>query len=227
MTKKTDTSKTSKMWLPQVWWVPIIAALITVAGLIIMETIKKVPSPQPPTSTPLQKRQPLEKISFDYWDSPDMHGWEILDQPPLMYKHITDGFVGESLEISSYEGHAIDYRVNSPAAGFGNIIEYVIKPDHKTMVYTKIKVLSENNTTTKDIWLAFVPGAEKPKRIYDGDEWTVYITPQQLGGGWLLYQVDLKEVAKETIETDGWNLEKIIAFRLRGNLSIASITIYK
>lgn len=224
MTKKADNI--GKAWLPQVWWVPIVVVFLTVLGAVILERIKQDPPTQFPPSTPPVDKRLLEKISFDYWGCPDAHGWDILDQPQPVCKHISQGFVGEALEISSYEDKAMDYQV-SLATGFGTMIEYVIKPDRKTTVYAKIKALSGNNSASKDIWLAFVSGAEQPKRIYDGEEWTVYVVPEQLGGGWLKYQVDLKDVAQKTINTDGWNLEKILAFRLRGNLSIASITIHE
>jgi len=48
MLKKTNTSKTSIMWLPQVWWVPIIVALIGL-GVIVIPLIFKS-NQVPPTS---------------------------------------------------------------------------------------------------------------------------------------------------------------------------------
>jgi hypothetical protein len=57
MAKKADKPKTSKMWLSQVWWVPIVVALIGLGGVIIPLIMKQDDVPAPTTPTPLQTFQ--------------------------------------------------------------------------------------------------------------------------------------------------------------------------
>ncbi len=169
----------------------------------------------------------LEQINFDYWDSPELHGWNVVDPQPPNFTHITSGYIGKALQITSDEGYAMDYSVSS-TVGFGTVVEYVLKPDENTMVYTKINVLSQDGTVSKEKWFTFVPGTRKPTVHYDDrSEWTIFVNPEQLGNGWVIYRVNLEEISKDTIETDGWELEKILAIRLRNSMSIASISIYE
>jgi len=211
---------------PVIVLVSAIAALITMIAFIIRPSPPPPPSPTPTSSAILGNRQLIEKMSFDYADSPENHGWIILDYPLPTFNHISSGFVGETLEIKSYDGRAMDYQV-STAARFGTLIEYVVKLEEKTIIYAYVDVQSKNKSTSKGIWFAFLPGTEQPKRIYEGQEWTVYVTPEQLGGGWLLLRVDLKETVKDTVGTEGWSLGQLLKLRLRGNLCVAHISIYE
>ena len=172
------------------------------------------------------KRELIEKIAFDYSDSPEQHGWVILDQPPPIFRHISSGFVGNALEITSYDGRAMDFDVG-PAARFGTLIEFAVKLEEKAIVYAYVEVQSKNKSTSRDVWFAFLPGTKQPERIYEGQEWTVYVTPEQLGGEWLLLRIDLKETVMNTIGAEGWSLGQLMKFRLRGNLSVACISIYE
>ena len=51
MSKKTNTSKTGVMWLPQVWWVPIIVALIGLGVIVIPLIFKQDKSNQESSSS--------------------------------------------------------------------------------------------------------------------------------------------------------------------------------
>ncbi|WP_410964009.1 hypothetical protein, partial [Salmonella sp. SAL4448] len=86
-----------------------------------------------PTATP-HNRELIQKISFDYLNSPEEHGWAILDNPPPAFKHISSGFVGDALEITSFDRQALDFSV-SPATRFGTMIEFVVKLEEKAVVY--------------------------------------------------------------------------------------------
>lgn len=52
--RKTSKSSNNKiLWLPQVWWVPIIVAIIGLAGILISRqanTANETPTPQPSTT---------------------------------------------------------------------------------------------------------------------------------------------------------------------------------
>jgi hypothetical protein len=214
---------------------PVIVLVIVIAAVIAIivfitgaPNLRSLLSSTPTSSVIPRNRQLIEKMSFDYSDSPENHGWIILDQPQPTFNHISSGFVGEALEIKSYEGRAMDFPIGA-ASSFGTMVEYVVKLEGKAVVYTYVKVQSKDRAASKKVWFAFVPGTEKPKLVNypPEEEWTIYVTPEQLGGGWLSFQIDLEEIVKDTVGTDGWSLGQLQGLRLRSNLCVAHISIYK
>jgi hypothetical protein len=241
--KETESSKKSdggKHVEPKPGWRnwgdhPVIVSVIVMAALIAIivfftgaPNLRSLLSSTPTSSAIPRNRQLIEKMSFDYSDSPEDHGWIILDQPQPTFNHISSGFVGEALEIKSYEGRAMDFPIGA-ASSFGTMIEYAVKLEGKAVVYTYVKVQSKDGSTSRKVWFAFVPGTKKPEQVYapPEEEWTVYVRPEQLGGGWILFRIDLKETVMDTVGTEGWSLEQLQKFRLRGNLSVAQISIYE
>jgi hypothetical protein len=211
----------------------LIGVTAALLGIIVFLTgapdLRSLLFPTPTSFVIPRDRLLIEKLSFDYSDSPEDHGWIILDQPQPTYNHISSGFVGNALEIKSYEGRALDFPIGA-ASSFGTMIEYVAKFEGNAAVYTYVKVQSKDGSTSRKVWFAFVPGTKKPEQVYappEEEEWTVYVKPEQLGGGWLSFRIDLEKIVTDTVGTEGWRLEQLLKFRLRGNLGVASISIYE
>jgi hypothetical protein len=190
------------------------------------QTHQKIPDPiTPPTS---QNLTVLESITFNYKDSPGLHGWYIGDasEGGPKFNSQLDGYFGRIIEISTEKSYFMDISV-SQAAQFGTHLEFAAKYIAGGVVYSKISIKSKNGVAARDVWLAYVLGTNSPEPLGDGmDEWSVYLTPIRTNGTWPIYCVDLRNAVKQTFGKDGWDLNYIKAFRLRGNISLAHITVY-
>lgn len=175
--------------------------------------------------------QLLQRIGFDYQDSPTNHGWEISElrdetQPPSL-RPLHDGFVGRTLQIKATAEYAMDFYVN-PGSQIGNLVDYVAKLGSKAIVYSQVEVQSMDGSQSKNVWLKFLVGTASPQRFGDGaSEWILFVVPTRLESGWLLFQVDLSEAVKRTFGNDGWRFMHLMGFRLRGNMSLAYISVFE
>lgn len=179
------------------------------------------------------KRNSLQKIDFNYTDTPVNHKWSIgecNDPTQISFKSISDGYVGKALEIFSPVRYRLDYNVEQ-LASFGSRIEFEAKLDSKSYLLTRIRVQGKETSQSRDLWLTFCAGNEPPKRIDDGRTWyefMVPVIPKKIGNGWARFDIDLREKVQITGGVEaGWKFSSLQQIRLRGNMSIARIEIYE
>lgn len=206
-------------------WVVLVTAIF---GVLLGYLIGHTPIPS-------QSRRPgalIEKIDFEYRDSPLKHGWRLgeTDETQVTLKHISDGFVGNALEIRSNARYSLDYSLNA-ASRLGTFIEFVAKFEGEAHVYALTKVQSKDKSKTRNLWLSFTVGTQEPQRIDDGSEswyeYIVWIKPVRLEGNWLLFRIDLKDAVTRSAGREGWRFCELLALRLRGNQSLAYVSIYE
>jgi len=179
---------------------------------------------------PLQDKKVLGTIKFDYTDSPLNHGWTFIegDSQKVVFEGINDITVGKALKITTSEDnfYAIDYELQSLSRELGNFLEIVANyPDDKSSLYAYVGMINKNGDTING-WLKFKVGKEKalPSQNITGEqEWLVYVYPESFDQNWVKLQINLREIVQETFGKDGWTFQKLIKFRIRGNLWIASI----
>jgi len=188
------------------------------------------------TATPqplAQEKKVLETIQFDYTDSPLNHGWAFIegDSQKVVFEGINDVTVGKALQITTSDDnfYAIDYQLQSLSKELGNFLEIVANyPDDKSSLYAYVG-MTNNNGDAINGWLKFKVGKEKalPSQKTTGEqEWLVYVYPDSfLDQHWVKMQIDLRKIVQETFGKDGWTFQKLIKFRIRGNLWIDSIEI--
>lgn len=203
------------------WLVLITAIFGVLSGYLLGRTL---------TLSQHHLRPLIEKIDFEYRDSPLNHGWQLgqADETQVALNHISDGFVGSALEIRSTAPYRLDYPLGA-AARLGTFVEFVAKFEGEGYVYALTKVQSKDGSKTKNLWLAFAVGVQQPKRTDDGTwfEYTVYVKPARLEGNWLLFRVDLKDAVRRSAGREGWTFCELLAFRLRRNQSLAYISVYE
>ncbi len=202
----------------------ILPLIIALAG-----TLVETPSLEPATSK--EYGSLLEKIEFDYQDPPTKHSWRIVDCPDktrVSLRFFDDGFVGRALEIEATVRYAMDCTV-SPSVELGSVVEFVTKLETGgSVVYARLSVQSSDSSRSKAVWFNFPVGKGQPWPHGDGSsEWSFPVTPTHLGGNWLQFRVDLNEAVRQTYGKDGWRFEKLRGFRLRGNLSLAYISVFE
>lgn len=178
------------------------------------------------TPTPIT---PIQRIDFDYTDSPTKHGWQMTSEATeeeVDIEHTYDQFMGNAISITSPVKYGMDFRVGLPAGQRGKIIELVAKIAEDAYVYTYVSLVRDDGSTTKG-WLKLTIREGPPKPV-DDDEWQLMmeqVSPK--GGDWVLYQIDLEDAVMQTFGRDAWKFQQLEMFRVRGNLSLDYIHIYE
>jgi hypothetical protein len=172
------------------------------------------------------KKIPI-KIPFDYTpESPMKHGWllhETAGEPPPSFDVELSGHYGKALKIISSAKHAFDYFIEPKGYNKKNI-SFLIKPNTQVL-YIRIAVSSQDNTVTHDAWLNIGYGTNDPVEMFPW-EWKYYVPLFHVKDGWYMVQVNkIDEAVKKSYGSKGWKLNRIIGIRLRGSMSIVSITL--
>jgi hypothetical protein len=214
------------------WRISLAVVGVLFAGIGLWVWWKeKQPVPATASKTSDAYGELLEKILFDYRDSPTSHGWDFSErtEPTQPTFHsFEDGFVGSAIQIKTTARYGLDYNVR-PLARLGSFIEFEVKPEKRdSVVYARLGVESKDGTKTKIVWLQFVVGSGQPYAKKDDNlEWTVPLKPVRRDDSWLLFQVDLIEAVAKTFGKKGWRFQQLKGFRVRGNISLAYISVFE
>jgi hypothetical protein len=180
-------------------------------------------------SSDVSNRELLQLVDFNYQDSPAKHKWVIStpDETQPVITHIPDGFWGNAIKIESSVMYAIDLPVE-PIALMGKWIEIVAKVEKGYGLYSLGNYTSADGSTRKNIWFNYKIGSGEPS-VFNADksEWLVYIEPEILNGNWSKFNINLQDVISKSVAKDGWRLNELTRFRLRGNVQIARIRVLR
>lgn len=211
----------------------IVGIILFALGLGWLILNRKKPNNGLPKSKELAE---IEKIKFDYKDSPQKHGWKLeVDessptsrQPSFISER--DGFVGNFIRIDTEVRYYLDYDIK-PTAQVGNQLEFIAKYSHKdSCVYCRLFVQSRNNSISKPVWLKFLIGGDNSEPIpyLDGqEEWEVFVKPNELDGEWLQFTINLRDAVAQTFGQQGWKFQRLEKLRVRGPIAISKISILK
>jgi len=119
----------------------------------------------------------------------------------------------------------METNVEGTAAN-GRTLEAVAKFNENASIYTHVEMKSQDGSSSMEGWLKFMVGPKRYRQV-DENEWAVYIEPESRGGDWRLLQADVLEVVRQTFGKKGWTLYRIDRIRVRGNISLAYISIYE
>ncbi len=205
--------------------------LITVFAVFLGYMLGRRPSASFLPMATTHKGRLLQKIDFDYPDSPTIHGWyigESTDETQPAFKHFLDGFVGNALEIKSMVRYRMDLDIDQ-IAGLGRHVEFAVKLEGESYVMLRTLVHSKGKAKSRQLWLSLYAGNGQTKRIDDGsDTWFEYVVPvmpSRMEGGWGVFQIDLNDAVKKTAGNLGWAYGQLERIRFRGNLPIAHVSV--
>jgi hypothetical protein len=203
--------------------VPGDAAAMAVAANVAVKAagvVKGKPDPDSEESAPVKERSLLQRIDFDYQDSPKNHGWQIEGSPSFSLQP------GGVLDITSSKLYSMHYRVE-PLACSGTSIEFVAKYEARnTAVYPRVAIQNQDGSEKEEVWLQVKIGSHPPEQARGSHEWIWYVQPTRLDGGWSKFRVDLPQAVEETFGNLGWSYRELIGFRLRGRLKIRRLSVY-
>jgi predicted nucleotide-binding protein len=173
----------------------------------------------------------IQRIDFDYFpeDLPTERGWRRAEgAPPKL--GLADYFGRKAIAIRevswSDRPYALDLNVEPDSRRLGKIIEFVAKLEPGAAIYAHMDVQSKDLSKSERVWIQFQVGASKPKQVND-DEWVMFVTPTQFKEDWQVFRIDLRDAVAQTFGKEGKGFERLIGFRLRGNLDLAYISVCK
>jgi hypothetical protein len=191
---------------------------------------------QVPNNSP----EPLEQlcqIAFDYLPtSPLEKGWTKSYNADGVANFSTDPDIPGSLRMKIVNSMvAITYSIPD-LAKFSDTVKYTAKYEigpHQTMIFTGIDVTTRDGSDSKRMWAKYYLGerhAEKTKNFVLGDplrelhERTVWLPARVVKGG-IAFDIHLPDVVRLAVGEEGWIFKSIWAVRIRGDVSISSITL--
>lgn len=186
------------------------------------------------TSTPTEIAA-LQTIDFDYQDSLTQHGWTMVQnearETALSIEHVADRFVNGAISISSPVAYGMDFEVEQATSDLGRVVEFVAQLGEGAALYAFVGLARDDGSHATG-WLKFENGAGQPTAvstdIRSGEsEWRLFIEPVSSNGEWMLYRIDFEDVIAQTFGNDAWRLQRLIKFRIRGNLSLDYISVFE
>jgi len=145
------------------------------------------------------------------------------------FKSISDMYQGRVLNISATHIH--QYYMQRQASTIESncgYVEFVVKKDNPVL-YCNVHVRKNNSQEKDNKWLNIKagPGTSTPVRSDPEHEWQVYVPHRDLSGDWKVLQVNLPQHVHEAFGKNGWVFNQLHAFRIRGNITIAKIKVYR
>ncbi len=211
-----------------VWAVLVILVFAIALGFLLgRNSIKKVVMPN---QSIIGSNQLLQKIDFNYKGSPTKHNWEIRspDENQPIITRVIDGFWGNTIKIQSSAFYALDMPLTEPIAKIGKRIEIVARMENDSRLYSLGNYISKDGSSRKDIWFNYQIGDGEPVVFNEEkSEWLVYVEPELLEGNWQKFNINLQEVINRSVAKEGWSLKELTKFRVRGNIQLAHIKVFR
>jgi hypothetical protein len=179
---------------------------------------------QPPV--PSEYGELLEKIDFDYGDSPGTHGWQLNGTEPT-FRSVHHPNFGRALKIMPSRNYQLNYSVTDESR-YGTRIEFAAEISDNWLVGVKLNLKRETGSPSSNKRLSIKHGSEFPEHI-GGNEWRICVEPICTVGKWGIYRIDLEEAVGKTFAEDRekWSYESLVGFYLCHKLCLAYISIFK
>jgi hypothetical protein len=119
----------------------------------------------------------------------------------------------------------MDYTVEQ-VQSLANFIEYYVRPKRDGSLYLKVDISSRDGTQVQTVWLQHIIGTGTPQQI-SPKEWCFYVQGEILEHGWNLVKVSIDDEVSSTFGKKGFVYQRLQSIRIRGNLAISPITLYR
>ncbi|MFZ4660546.1 MAG: hypothetical protein ACOYNY_26290 [Caldilineaceae bacterium] len=171
----------------------------------------------------------LQRISFDYTDELQNHGWFIQRNDLFTLVLEPDGRYGRVLKVISQDRQKayLEHTISIDAKA-GNALEIVAKVDDTTSFYMRAVFVDQSSTKMKEVWLKLtpkpLPTSKQQGQLVKDDEWEFFIEPAHVNDGWKSFSIDLAALVLQGWG-EGYALHELKLLRFRGNFSLAYIAI--
>lgn len=132
-----------------------------------------------------------------------------------------DGYYGEVYVIEAPDSGYFDW-LTIAAANHTKIVSYIYRPNVNFTLYINVKVVSQNETKERDMWIALRTDITIPRKFND-EEWDYPIKARNTKNGWLHTDVYISDAIEKTFAKEGYKFTKINGIRIRGNGKVSKI----
>lgn len=125
--------------------------------------------------------------------------------------------------IDAAGGSHVDYEL-AQADFIADEFELVYRPEAKSAFYVRLTVIGAVHNPERH-WIQYQIGRAAPKKL-TSNEWVVTVQPLPIAGKWLRLRRNLRSDFELTFGRDGLDFDHVSAVRVRGKMSISSITLF-
>jgi hypothetical protein len=136
----------------------------------------------------------------------------------------SDGFLGKVFFLDGKNGtDEMDWHLK-PSAHKALFFTFVYLPDKNMTFYLRIILVSKDRSEHKYGWLRFDANLPLPQK-FKGQEEIGYPITATNHDNYLKTIVNIKKAVKDTFGKGGWQYDKTILFRIRGNGRVKNVTL--
>ena len=210
--------------------VPWSLAVTAIGAILLFWLIKKRPIARQTLNT-AKPNNSLGRIHFDYVSgNPRMHDWAITTHPQGFrepeFKPLMDGNFGRVLQIIPKGPYYMDRDVSQDESS-ATQVNVTLKSGLESFVCFNVRVVASEGSIGRDVWLSAKFSKKDPFYYMDSKvEWKIELPKTILEKDWALLSINLPESVEATFGKEGWEYEKLIRIRLRGDLTIARMEFF-
>lgn len=213
------------------WWIRYVVVPLIGGGGIIALIVASLSQPQSSAVPTPTRKTDIQRIDFNYADSPLKHGWLFIsgfDPSQVTFSPIYEDQSVRGTEVNSLAEWGMDFIAEPAAKQFGNVLEFVIIPRQDAAIFAYMD-MEKSDGTSGTGWLKFMSCNEEVKPIIkngtENQEWRVCLAPVSHEENWLVFRANLRDEVKKTFSHDGWSFRGLKKIRVRGNLALDYISI--
>lgn len=137
-----------------------------------------------------------------------------------------DGILGNVVSIKGdFTKDPVDWPLKSSAQKASKL-EFIYNHTSPLHFYLRVMVISQNGDVTELKWIRFDHDIGVPDRYQGHEEMACPYNAVNVGS-FLKVNIDIREAVKNTFGKGGWEYEKTMLFRIRGNGLVKSISFKK
>jgi len=192
--------------------------------------VPKAPSPATDRICEIGSR-PVQDVLFDHDGPPWEHGWEVLvprhKKPNVSVSHSSDPAVGRAIALAANEEFVMNYTVDDKAKQ-GRTVQCVGQfGTRNSRLYVWVMLVRPGHTEPEDGYLEIDVGGNETKIAHEGTlpEAVIAVSAEPVSGAWGRLTVNIEDAFRRTLGSRGYRLAGMKGFRIRQELTLASISV--
>jgi len=150
--------------------------------------------------------------------------------PPTQNYHVFKDPSGDYFYANLPEGHTLDYEIKENSLPFwGKNVSFQLSYGKNGIFYIKTQIFIKTGPyPLQDGWIQVLPGNEFAKEYLEKwRQWRVWLPYEWKDKTWQLFKINIPELVKATYGDRGYEFTGLLGFRIRNEMSVSKIEIFK